>query len=115
MSFLASGGTAPRVLIILAVGVLLLVLGDVSLGTQEPAREEEKIAELCSMTEGVGECRVMVTYSPEGDEVYAVAVLCNGGESAEIRGRITAMICSLYGIGSNRVSVMKLANSKKAE
>ena len=108
-SFLSHSGKAPKAAAILLLGALLIILGNAELGGQKDAREEEKIAEICSVPEGVGECRVMVTYSPNGESVYAVAVLCEGAESAAVRGRITEMICALYGIGSHRVSVMKLS------
>ncbi len=108
-SFLNLGGVAPKAAIILAVGFLLIILGSLNVGAPKSVGEEDRIAEICAVTEGVGECRVMVTYSSDGDSVYAVAVLCEGAESAEVRGRITEMICSLYGIGAHRVSVMKLS------
>ena len=108
LGFLGSKGIAPKALIVLLAGVLLVVLGNLDFPSRKAATEEEKIAELCSMTEGVGECRVMVTYSSDGETVFAVAVLCDGAESAFVREKITASICSLYGIGAHRVSVMKL-------
>ena len=60
--------------------------------------------------EGVGECRVMMTYYPDSNEerVYAVLVLCEGAESPDVRERITSLCCSLYGIGSHRVEIQKL-------
>ena len=109
LSFITSGGIAPKAGIILILGILLIIVGNTDFSPRENIREEERIAELCAMTEGVGECRVVVTYASDGKEVYAVAVLCDGAESAEIRGKITSVICSLYGIGSHRVSVIKLA------
>lgn len=69
---------------------------------------EERVASLCSSVEGVGECEVMITYS-EGEEVYAVAVLCDGAESAFVRSKITALASSLFGIGSHRITVLKLS------
>ena len=109
LGFILSGGVAPRALVILMLGFLLLMLGNLNLGVREEGGEEEKISEICAMTDGVGECRAMVTYTSDGNAVYAVTVLCRGADSAEIRERITDMICSLYGIGAHRVTVMKLA------
>ena len=76
-------------------------------GEEKTAGEEERVAEMCSLIEGVGECRVMMTYGGEG-EVYAVLVLCEGAESARVRGDLTSLICSLYGIGSHRVEIFLL-------
>ena len=110
LGFLVSGGAAPRAAALLLVGVLLMLVGNLKFESQETFSEEEKIAELCSMTDGVGECRVAVTYSSDGKTVYAVAVLCDGAESAETREKIVSLLCSLYGIGSHRVSVVKLVD-----
>lgn len=107
--FFASGRLPPKVFLIAAVGIVMIIMGSIVGGRNETRAEEEKIEELCAMMEGVGECRVAVTYSSEGDSVYAVAVLCRGAESAEVRARVTELVCSLYGIGANRVSVMKLS------
>ena len=109
LGFVLSGGAAPKALIILMLGFLLLMLGNLDIGADDGITEEEKISEICAMTDGVGECRTMVTYTSDGSEVYAVTVLCRGADSAEIRGKVTSMICSLYGIGAHRVTVMKLA------
>ena len=106
--FIMSGSVAPKVAIIMVLGILLLILGRGDIVATKGESAEEKIAELCSMTEGVGECHVTVTYSAGGEEVYAVAVLCDGSDSPKVRETITSVICSLYGIGAHRVTVMKL-------
>ena len=64
---------------------------------------------MCSLIEGVGDCRVMITYRPEAEEVYAVLVICEGGESVSVREKITSIFCSLYGIGSHRVEIQRLS------
>lgn len=69
---------------------------------------EARLADMCSEIDGVGECRVMITYSEDGESVYAVAVLCDGGDSVAVRERITELMVSLFGIGSNRISVLKI-------
>ena len=62
------------------------------------------------MIDGVGECRVMMTYRDrEGeDSVYAVTILCDGAGSVNVRRDLTEMVCSLYGIGRNRVEIFLL-------
>ena len=96
----------------LFIGVLLLIVCAGFDGEKEETVDEEvRIAEMCSMTEGVGECRVMLTYDSEG-RVTAVAVLCEGADRAEVRRRITDMLTSLYGIGTNRISVLKISDKK---
>lgn len=96
--------------ILLVIGLLLILLS--GLFGEKPAKEqteEQRVAEMCSLMEGVGECRVMMTYEKDSaDEVYAVLVLCDGGESVAVREKITSLLCSLYGIGSHRVEIQRL-------
>lgn len=109
--FMRSGNSALRVGIVLLFGVVLILIGSMS-GEQsnETISEglEESLAEMCTSTEGVGRCRVMITYTDGGEEVYAVAVLCEGAESPEVRARVVKLVGSLFGIGSNRISVLKI-------
>ena len=109
LSFLNFSGVAPKAIFILVVGILLLVIGTMDFGSFEDPGEEEKIREMCAMTEGVGECRAVVTYSSDGESVFAVAILCEGADSLDVRKRVTETICSLYGIGAHRVSVIRLS------
>ena len=52
----------------------------------------------------------MISYR-EG-EVFAVAILCEGAESPKVRQKLTELVCSIYGIGSNRVTIQPLAKGK---
>ena len=100
-----------KVGILLTLGLIFIFLS--TFGGKEVTEakgEEERLTEICSMIEGVGDCRVMMTYRGEGDErtVYAVLIVCEGGESVFVRERITDVLCSLYGIGANRVEIQRL-------
>ena len=111
VDFVRRGGL-KYALPMLFIGVLLLIVcAGFDVEKEETVDEEVRIAEMCSMTEGVGECRVMLTYDSEG-RVTAVAVLCEGADRAEVRRRITDMLTSLYGIGTNRISVLKISDKK---
>ena len=107
--------------LIFALGVAVLAVFLIFFGASEKAEEEQasasdaraEIEALCSSVEGVGKCRVTVVFEPEGatggrERVYSVAVVCEGGDSIYVRARLVELITTLYGIGSNRVSVMKL-------
>lgn len=96
---------------ILLIGLLLLMLSGIGGDGAEPMADlESRAAEICSLMDGVGECRVMITYDPvDSDRVYAVLVLCEGAESVAVRSKITSTFCSLYGIGAHRVEVGRLA------
>jgi hypothetical protein len=98
-------GTVILLLLLLALAIFLLPSGGDG-DKENTADLESKTAELCSSVSGVGECRVMLTY--RDDEVYAVAVVCEGANSTSVRRDITELISSLFGIGANRVQILLL-------
>ena len=103
--FLKTKRASPMLLLpILALSLLLI--GGTGQKTEAPKDLEEKTAELCSQVSGVGECRVMITY--RDDEVFAVAVLCDGADNIEVKNNLTSLISSLYGIGAHRVEILSL-------
>ena len=109
--FLRRGG--GRYALIALLGVVLLLLCGVGIEPTADATvqtEEERICEMCSLLDGVGECRVML--SRDGERVVAVTVLCDGADSVATRARITDMLSSFYGIGANRISVLKITDKK---
>lgn len=117
LEFLSSEGRALKLGGLMLLGLILILIGN--LGTrsgdvtsQADQTAEERVAEMCSLMDGVGECRVMMTYSPDSDggEVYAVLVLCDGADSVTVRERITSLFTSLYGIGAHRVEIQRLNN-----
>ncbi len=106
--FLLSGRGIFSVVILLIVGILLIAAGELEKTDKSASdSEERRLSELCCATEGVGDCRVMITYT-EGGEVFAVAVLCDGAGSSEVERDIKELVGSLYGIGANRITVLKL-------
>lgn len=111
IDFLKDKGRSAKLLGLLLLGAILILLSLTGVGSKtEPAvTEEERVAEMCSQMEGVGQCRVMMTYRSDG-QVYGVLVLCEGAESPACRERITSLFCSLYGIGAHRVEIQQLVN-----
>ena len=103
----SSGG--GRIAALLVIGALLLILGSLGGEVSEAADEtdEERLEAVCSSIDGVGRCRVMVSYGESG-EVYAVAVLCDGADAVRVRESIVDLFSSLYGIGANRISILRL-------
>ncbi len=100
-----------KILPLLILGAALILFGvifssDDAKEAKTGLTDEESLAVLCSSIEGVGECSVRVNYGEEG-KVYAVAVVCNGAENSEVRARLIDLFTSLYGIGANRVTVLK--------
>ena len=86
------------------------------------AELEKELESACSSIRGVGRCEVIVTFSRGAEntykgtnlieskppEVMGVSVICEGADSDEVRAGIVGMMSSLFSIGTNRVSVMKL-------
>lgn len=112
LDFLRSQRGLWRVGVVLVLGLVLLLLSGILRGCSPDtvpteAGLEEKTAEACSSIESVGRCRVMITYGEEGD-VFAVAVLCEGAENDSVRADVVRLCTSLFGIGANRVSVLKI-------
>ena len=112
LQFLSSGKRLTPVAVALVLGVLLILIGSNKIEGAEKTTSASEIGieELCSMTEGVGECRVHITYREDSGEelVYAVAIICEGADSVAVRERLTSLVCSLYGIGANRVEILKM-------
>lgn len=105
LDFLKTKKTSPVWLLVPLLVALLLIFGADQ--EEKAPKVSDETAEICSMISGVGECRVMITYRDE-TEVFAVAVLCEGAEKPSVRRDITELVCSLYGIGAHRVSILPL-------
>ena len=108
--FLFGEGNRIWLVGLMLLGLILILMGNEQTGEKIAVTqtEEMRATEMCAMMDGVGDCRVMMTYRPDSDEVYAVLVLCDGAESVAVRERITSLFTSLYGIGSHRVEIEKL-------
>ncbi len=83
---------------------------------------EEELVSLCTSVEGVGKCRVFITFEKGEENTYkgstlietkpprvsGVSVVCSGGDSDRVKSSLTKMITALFGIGANRVAILKL-------
>ncbi len=101
------GKKSLGIVLVALVGAVLIFIS----GSKEVAHSEESLSDLsrlCSSVEGVGECRAVINYGDDG-EVVAVAVLCEGAQSDEVRLKLYKLISSLYGLGYNRISVLKIS------
>lgn len=86
------------------------------------AKLELELAEVCSSVSGVGRCKVTVSFERGEERIYkgsllieskppkvmGVAVVCRGADSDKVRGEIVNIMCALFDIGANRVTVSKL-------
>ena len=111
LGLIGSEGRAAKVIGLVLLGLILIFIGGVGgrTDTRDNQTAEERAATMCSMMDGVGECRVMMTYHPDDEtRVFAVLVLCEGADSVAVRESVTSLFCSLYGIGAHRVEVRLL-------
>ena len=92
----------------LILGIILMISGRGE-GFQTGDRTEARLKSLCDDVRGVSDVYVMVTYDRD-DKVIGVAVVCSGGDNAEIRLKLTNMICALFGIGADSVSILGSAD-----
>lgn len=83
---------------------------------------EGELAELCSSVDGVGKCYVYVTFEKGSESTYksgnlietrppkimGVSVVCRGAENARVKSELTELFTSIFGIGANRVKILKL-------
>ncbi len=84
---------------------------------------EAELCEMCKNVEGVGKCRVMISFS-EGERleykggelisavpprVLGVSILCEGAGSDAVRAELTEMVSALFGIGKNRICILKIS------
>ena len=120
-------------IVAIAVGVLLIAFSFGGGNGKESEADAQTLAEykaeleceleaVCSSIKGVGRCEVVVTFSRGAEntykgaslieskppEVMGVSVICEGADSDEVRADVVGMMSSLFGIGKNRISVMKL-------
>ena len=103
------------ILIALALGLLLLFAGGKN-STEKSAEDEgleERISAACSTVDGVGECSVYIYLSKDDtrdktERVESVIVVCEGADSVDVRLRLTEMLSSFFGIGTNRIRIEKM-------
>ncbi len=105
-----------KIIIALAAGILLILIGLGGSGADtEEASLESELEELCSSVDGVGECKVLIYYKEAEDKydsekyIQSIAVVCDGADSVEVRYRLTELLSSFLGIGTNRVRIEKTA------
>ena len=89
-------------LLILILGIVLMLLPT---GTEKSttAEGDERIQQMLSSVEGVGEAQVIISDS-------GVVVVCRGAENADVKLDIIRAISSYTGFGSDRITILKLAD-----
>lgn len=113
--------------------LVLLLLASLLPGYQEKTDEsfslseykaklEQELSELCSSVDGVGKCYVYITFEKGAENIYksgeliesrpprvlGVSVVCKGADSSAVRHELAELFTSIFGIGTNRVKILKL-------
>ena len=133
LSFIKGNKMLWRVGLFIALGIALIIISsafDVNASSVQEAdsldeykeKLEERLAELCSEVEGVGKCRVLLTFERGEQSTYkngviienkppkvmGVTIVCQGADYDYVRRELTDMATALFDIGSNHVSILKL-------
>lgn len=112
LEFIKGTPAAMKIGILLLFAVALIFLSSLfseGAGGAESDSLEQALIEMCASVEGVGECEVMITYrGDDKNEIYAVAILCEGADSVNVRADLTELVGSLFGIGANRIAILKI-------
>ena len=90
-------------LLVLFLGVFLMLLPSGAKDTELPDDPGNRMQEILSHTRGVG--RAMVLISEKG-----VVIACTGADDPQVRLDIIRAIGSYTGFGSDRITVLKLAD-----
>ena len=93
---------APLLVLLLGLLLMLIPSGEKE-KVQMPSEEKETLAGVLSRTEGVGECRVLISEN-------GVVVVCTGAENAAVRLDMIRAIGSYTGFSSDRITILKLAD-----
>lgn len=90
--------------VVLALGIGLMLFGRESTSYVGSHDTELRVKELCERIDGVFDVHVMIRL--ENDTVKGIAVVCDGGDRAEVKLKLTEILCSLFSIPSGSVSVI---------
>ena len=97
--------------VIIALGLILIFIGgnESNEASDDTVGIEDRLSAACSAIAGVGDCSVLVYYGAgegEGEgQIESVIVICDGVDSSEVRLKLTKMLSSFLGIGSNRIRI----------
>lgn len=128
-----SGRKGKALIILFAVGAALLIFSFVPQNDGSQAEDkslyeykrelEEELTKLCQNVDGVGKCKVMISFS-EGErleykagelisvsppKVQGVSILCEGGARDSVKAELTELASALFDIGKNRICILKIS------
>ena len=90
-------------LLVLLVGILLMLLPLSSPKAETEDRSDRQLEQILACSRGVGEARVLLSDS-------GVVVVCRGADDAAVRLDMIRAIRSYTGFGSDKITILKLAD-----
>ena len=110
------GNKKNQWLILLLVGILLVVIAiPTKSGTEEKgvvdskewstSETEQRLENILSQMQGIGEVHVMITYKQD-NQVEGVVVVAEGGEQGVIVQKITEVVRALFDVNSHKIKVI---------
>ena len=90
-------------LLILAIGVALMLIPGGEAAQDTVSDKDTLLQEVLSCSDGVGEAQVIVSEN-------GVVVVCRGAEDAKVRLDIIKAVSSYTGFGSDKITVLKMAD-----
>ena len=110
------GNKKNQWLILLLVGILLVVIAIPTKSSSEEksvvdsknwstSETEQRLENILSQMQGIGEVHVMITYRQE-NEVEGVVVVAEGGEQGVIVQKITEVVRALFDVDSHKIKVI---------
>lgn len=110
------GNKKNQWLILLLVGILLVVIAiPTKSGTEEKgvvdskewstSEMEQRLENILSQMQGIGEVHAMITYKQD-NQVEGVVVVAEGGEQGVIVQKITEVVRALFDVDSHKIKVI---------
>jgi stage III sporulation protein AG len=110
------GNKKNQWLILLLVGILLVVIAiPTKSGTEEKgvvdsknwstSEMEQRLENILSQMQGIGEVHAMITYKQD-NQVEGVVVVAVGGEQGVIVQKITEVVRALFDVDSHKIKVI---------
>ena len=110
------GNKKNQWLILLLVGILLVVIAIPTKSETEEksvvdsknwstSETEQRLENILSQMQGIGEVHVMITYKQE-NEVEGVVVVAGGGEQGVTVQKITEVVRALFDVDSHKIKVI---------
>ena len=111
------GNKKNQWLILLLVGILLVVIAiPTKSGTEEKgvvdskewstSETEQRLENILSQMQGIGEVHAMITYKQD-NQVEGVVVVAEGGEQGVTVQKITEVVRALFDVDSHKIKVIK--------